>query len=99
MPMSTPPALSITAKPKAFRGHKVAKSLREIAQLSASAQLGNVIDKPKYIPFVPQKKCTLKIFFETADDLVDFQRRTIFKERLQEVVKHCKNEAVETVTL
>lgn len=99
MPMSTSPALSITAKPKIFQGHKVARSLREIAQLSNSTQLGNVIDTPKYIPFLPQKKCTLKIFFENTDDLVDFQRRTIFKTQLEEVVKHCKNEAVETVTL
>jgi hypothetical protein len=99
MPMSNTPALSITAKPKIFRGHRVARSLRGIAQLSNSTKLGNVIDKPKYTPFRPQKKCTLKIFFESTDDLVDFQRRTIFKAHLQEVIKHCKNETVETVSL
>ncbi len=97
--MSNLPALSITAKPRAFRRHKVVKSLGQIAQLSSATKLGNVIDKPSYNPFKPKKKCTLKIFFQNADDLVDFQRRNIFREQLHEVVRHCKDSHVETVTL
>lgn len=97
--MSNSPALSITAKPKIFRGHKVARSLKQIEQLSNTTRLGNVTDRPKYTLFKPQERCTLKIFFESADDLVDFQRRTVFKEHLSEVIKHCKNEGIETVIL
>jgi hypothetical protein len=97
--MSTSPALSITADPKIFRGHKVARSLRQIAQLSSTTKLGSVTDRPKYTPFKPQERCTLKIFFESTDDLVDFQRRTVFREHLNEVIKHCKNEGIETVIL
>lgn len=99
--MSNPSALFISANPKFFRGHSVAKSLSQIADLSNETKLGRVVDRPHTSLLKRQKKCTLKIFFDTPDDLVDFQRRTIFKESLEEVAKHCKNkeQGIETLTL
>ena|SRR5690349_9520658 len=99
--MSDSPALFITARPKVFRGHRVAKSLSQIAELSAETRLGRVVDRPNSSLLKRQKKCTLKIFFDSPDDLIDFQRRTIFKESLEDVARHCKNkeQGIETLNL
>lgn len=60
--MSNPSALFISAQPKIFRGHKVAKSLIQIANLSSETKLGRVVDRPHTSLLKRQKRCTLKIY-------------------------------------
>lgn len=99
--MSSSPALFITAKPKTFRGYKVARSLSKIAKLSSTTKLGRVVDSPRPRLLKRQEQYTLKIFFDTPDDLVDFQRRALFQESLEKIGRYCKNteQGLETLTL